>query len=329
MSKTTKILLQQKSGLLSDLQSDTIFGHFCWRMREIAGEEKLKEFLKFYKNNEPVFTISDNLFEKDGEVFFPKPIYSRPISEKEKLTKAEKLKQMCIYKERKSKKYIDKDTLNFFLSGDYENYEKNIDNSESIKTFEDHLRTNVQISRDTLTAEKGKLFSYSPKYLNSHLKKNESPVDMCLLIKVIDQKNYVDFNCEELIKEVFRIGYGKKKSSGFGEFEIKGDITEYDEINEPVNSNGFICFSNYLPSKDEKITDSYYDYHVKYGKLGEQYSQSDKPFKKPIIFFTQGSCFKTSNKEEWYGRCTNESDKISTKPEVIQNGIAFTLKIKI
>ena len=44
MAQIKKLKLKLKSGLLSELQSDTIFGHFAWRFKEEHGEEKLLEF---------------------------------------------------------------------------------------------------------------------------------------------------------------------------------------------------------------------------------------------------------------------------------------------
>jgi len=65
-----KLKLKLKSGLLSELQSDTIFGHFCWRMREQIGEDNLKKFISSYHENKPVFTISDGMIEENNILFF-------------------------------------------------------------------------------------------------------------------------------------------------------------------------------------------------------------------------------------------------------------------
>lgn len=322
-----KLSLTQISGLLTELQSDTVYGHLYWRMKEISGEDTLKEFLKLNQLS-PVFTISDNLFEKKGKVYFPKPIYSKIINDDKILFKAEKLKQMCIYKERKSKKHIDTETLNLYLEGDFKKYEESIYRKDSIRTFEDYLRTNVQISRETLSAAESRLFNYAPKYLNTKLTKKDNRIDICFLIKVIDDDNFKKFNCKELLKEVFNIGFGKKKSSGFGEFEII-EFDEYKELRESEDSDCFLNLSNYLPSENDKISDRYYEYHVKYGKLGEELSQSENPFKKPIIFFKPGSVFFTNENKDFYGRCTNPGEISESFPEAIQNGYSFSLRAKL
>lgn len=327
MSEIYKIILNQKSGLLTELQSDTIFGHLCWRMLEMFGKDILEEFLILFQNN-PVFTISNNLFEKDNIVYFPKPLFTNIKKEVKKLTKVEKLEQMCKFKERKSKNFINIESLNFYLSGNYDDFEKCIDKSINIKSFEEHLRTNVQISRDSFSSEDGKLFSYAPKYLNSNISEKEIPVNICLLVKVIDKVNYEKFKCEDLLKEVFEIGYGKKKSSGFGEFDII-DFKIYSEIKEADEANSYMNLSNYLPSAEDRISNAFYDYHVKYGKMGEQLAQSENPFKNPIIFFKPGSVFFSNNLKDYYGRCTENSEISELHKMAVQNGIAFTLKAKL
>jgi len=127
---------------------------------------------------------------------------------------------------------------------------------------------------------------------------------------------------------VFETGYGKKKSSGFGEFKIIS-TTEFNNFKEPDNSKGFISLSNYLPSNEDSISNAYYDLNVKYGKFGEEFGKSQNPFKKPIIFLTAGSCFLTDNKSEFYGRCTDESEISDYFPNTIQNGIAFSLNFNL
>ncbi len=323
MSKIYKLSLIPKSGLLTDLQSDTIFGHLCWRLKDKYSEEKLAEFLRFYNDGNPIFTVSNSLFEKGDEIFFPKPFL--PIK-KEKLnendSKRNKVIKFIDYKKNKKVKYLTLKQFNEILN--YKNIEFDDNDFESIG-FENELRVSVEIDRNTFSSKEGQLFSYSPKYIKDKNKEKDK-ANLCVFIKVIDEKNYEIYDCENLMKDVFELGFGKKKSSGYGEMEIKS-FNIFEKFDEPDNANAFINLSNYLPSENDKIIDAYYDINVKYGKLGEEYALSSNPFKKPIIFLTPGSCFKTNVKKEFYGRCTKNGE-ISSIEHVIQNGIAFTLNFK-
>lgn len=316
MPEIKRIKLRLKSGLLSELQSDTIFGSFCWRMKEIAGEEKLKSFLESFRKGEPVFTVTDGfLSNTDDEIFFPNP--QAPYKNTQKAdTKKERIKRFLSYKEEKKISHVTLAGLNKILSGK----EPEIPAETNIPKYEDTLRTSVEIDRETMGAKKSRLFSYGPKFLKDGY--------INVFIKILNKEAYNEYECERILKETFELGYGKKKSSGYGNIETEGNIEQYEGFKEPETFNGFITLSSYLPSRSDEIEDGFYDFHVKYSKLGEEYSSGRKPFKKPIILFKPGSIFKTKQNKEFYGRTTKEGE-ITHQSGIIQNGTAFTLKIKI
>ncbi len=350
MAEAYKLILNQKSGLLSDLQSDTIFGHFCWRLKDAKGEDKLKEFLELYSNGDPVFTISNSFFERDGIIYLPNPII--PIKDDgEGKIKDEKIKSFLEYKDSKSKKYLPIEQFNAMLNGDESKLKTLMAEEEKQNQiyrkegkyyklkqpkYTEDLRTSVEISRESFSSKEDQLFSYAPQYVEEEIidsKKGEfTKTNTVIFIKVLDDEKFGkdSFDCEIILKEVFNTGFGKKKSSGYGEFEVVS-LERYTGFTEPEDSNGFITLSNYLPSEEDGITpeNSYYDLKIKYGKFGEELALSENPFKRPIVFMTPGSCFRSNAEEEFYGRCTNSGEISNTFPEAIQNGIVFSLRMKI
>lgn len=321
--KTYILHLKQKSGLLSELQSDTICGHFCWRLKERLGDAKLTEFISLYKNKKPVFILSDGLLQVNGEIRFPRPyIFSKPEI---KETKAEKVLEFVKRKAIKERNYLTITELNSFLnSGVVKIEEKNEDEQSKkerkrkIPVMSEALRVSVQIDRSTFGSSEGRLFSYNPKY-------TREDVSYVVLIKVFDDAAYKSFECESILKEVFKVGFGKKKSSGYGQFNV-GEITEYNSFKEPDDTNAFIVLGNYLPAESDEITPIGYEINTKYGKLGEELSGSENPFKNPIVFLTAGSCFQTNTKKEFYGKISDEGKISPAKKEVVQFGMPFTLK---
>lgn len=322
MSKIYKLSLKQKSGLLTPLQSDTIFGHFCWRFLEANGENALTEFLDLYKNNNPVFTLSNGLLEVNGEVLFPKPLKLPPYVSSNN-TKKDKIKNFLINKELKGRSYITAEELNLYINNDTENFRESFAKKVNfeIPKVETNLRVSVQIDRETNRSADGQLFSYSPSYL----KANNKIANFAILIKVIDENNFKKYNVESLLINTFELGYGKKKSSGYGEFKFIS-FSEYNKIKEPIDSTAFINYSNYLPSDDDKIIDGFFETSLKYGKLGEVFSNSENPFKQPILFLKEGSLFYTKIKKDYYGRITKQSEINSAKPDTVQCGFSFSLK---
>jgi CRISPR-associated protein Csm4 len=326
MSTIKKLKLKLKSGLLSELQSDTIFGHFCWRMREQYGEESLNNFINIYHENNPVFTVSDGMIEEGNNIFYKKPYVNSEFNIKSN-NKEERISNFLLHKVIKDRTHITIDQLNLFLNGDLCTY-KNSFNLPGIKDLtipklKQDLRVSVGIDRETMSSKVSQLFSYNPNYLES----KDDQTFFVVFIKIINENKYLELHCEEILRSVFEIGFGKKKSSGYGQFEVNS-IESFNEFHEPRNVNGFITLGNYLPDKKDSLQSGFYEYNVKYGKLGEHLSMSENPFKKPIILFTSGSCFYTEKHKEFYGRVTNEGEISEKSPFAVQFGMPFTLNFK-
>jgi len=322
--KTYALTIKLKSGLLTELQSDTIYGHFCWRLKEQFDDKKLTNFLSLYKNGNPIFLLSDGSIKVNDEIRFPRPfIFDKP---KVKQDKYEKVLNFVERKANKERNYLTLDEMNFFLSNGKvkiidraETSDSNKKNKKKKKILEDGLRVSVQIDRQSFGSMQGRLFSYKPKY-------PRDDVSFVVLVKVIDKTNFFnEFNCEQILKDTFSLGYGKKKSSGYGQFEVLS-FEEFNQIQEPKESNAFISLGNYLPSINDKVIPIAYDINTKYGKLGEELSSSENPFKNPIVFLTAGSCFKTDMKKEFYGRVTENGEISRANNFAVQFGIPFTLK---
>ncbi len=323
--KTYTLTLKLKSGLLTELQTDTIYGHFCWRLKEHLGENKLSEFISFYKSGKPIFTLSDGLLKVKDKIRFPRPlIFEKPEI---KQNKFDKVLNFVDRKSSKERNYLTLDEMNFFLSNGKvqifdlaEASDSNQKNKKKKKILEDSLRVSVQIDRKSFGSMQRRLFSYKPQY-------TRDDVSFVVLLKVIDEEKFTEFYCEQILKDTFSLGYGKKKSSGYGQFEVLS-FEEFNEIKEPDESDTFVVLGNYLPSIDDKVLPLAYDYNTKYGKLGEELSTSENPFKNPIVFLTAGSCFKTTNPKAFYGRLTKEGEISGSYNFAIQFGMPFTLNFK-
>jgi CRISPR-associated protein Csm4 len=341
MTTIKKLTLKLKSGLLSELHSDTVMGHFCWRLKDKYGEDKLKEFISSYYKESPLppFTITNGLIEKDywddnrknvirTELFFPKPLLH--LKKTETTEKPKKKKELMIdfllNKELKSFDLLTTEQFNLAINGKLDELYDNVINDKLERPkFETYLKVSVEIDRYSLSAREGQLFSYHPKFLDEDTK-------VVFLIRVLNKDLYNDFKCEEVLKDVFEIGFGKKKSSGFGQFEICGGIEDFDKnkINEPKDANAFITLGNYLPSAYDGITqDCFYDFIVKYGRLSEEKSLSENPFKKPLVLFTPGSIFRIEKQREFYGRVTQSGHISEFDLESVQFGIPFSLNFSL
>src|SRR5690606_23994760 len=151
--KIFNLTLKLKSGLLSDLHSDTIYGHFCWRLKERFGEKKLEEFISAYQKNSPVFTLSDGLLKVGDEIHFPRPyIFSKPEIRD---NKEDKILEFVERKKSKERKYITLNEFNSFLSNgivkadekDEQDIHAGKRKKKKIPAVSESLRVSVQIDR--------------------------------------------------------------------------------------------------------------------------------------------------------------------------------------
>lgn len=304
---TIKILyLVQKSGLLTPLHSDTIMGHFCWRLKEHRGAEALDQFCADY-SGEPVFTVSDGLGTYDGKLFFPRPEYISPFTPSP-ARKSEKVKQFLETKSRKGLSYTDAEGLNLFLKGKIAEHEQHLSmlekDKEMMPRFIPSLRVSVTIDRDQLKALDGGLQNYAPFYPDYSENDVAKKTGQAILVRIYNQKRFNELNAEELLKEVFETGFGKKKSSGYGAFEC-GDFKEYNGLNEPEKGNAFLSLGHYTPAPGDGLVKGYYSHTVKYGKLGEERANEPNPFKRPVISMKPGSFFQVKQQKPWYGLTTD------------------------
>lgn len=321
MGEIYKLSIKPKSGLLTGLHSDTIFGHLCFRLKECFGEDALTAFLDCYKQGSPVVTISGGMPENNGVQYFPLPVYDYNYDLKPFDAKKEKIANFLKLKKLKKIKLIPAGKLNSFLQNPSEPLQLNEEDTNNTPFYTYEMRTCVQISRETFRSEDEKLFRLAPMYLKPQ------SAGLYILIKVIDKEKYLEYEIENLLKSVFTLGYGCKKSSGFGEFEIDG-YEEYESLYEAKKPAGFITLSNYLPAETDGIEECSYDFAVKYGVMGEENALSKNPFKKPLIFMLPGSCFRTKTIKPAYGRVTREGEISPAKPEVVQNGFAFSINFE-
>ncbi len=93
--------------------------------------------------------------------------------------------------------------------------------------------------------------------------------------------------------------------------------------------NNFMVLGNYLPTDYVKALPIGYEINTKYGKLGEDLSQSENPFKNPIVFLTAGSCFQTDSNKDFFGRVTDDGEISKSNPFAVQFGIPFSLRVKM
>lgn len=293
--KTYRIEIKLESPVLTPFQADTIFGHLCWMVKYGDGEEALGKFLEPFKSGEPPFLISDG---------FPWDLLPKPLSAELNIT------------DPIQRKNIKK--LEWVEIPDFDRIRR-VETITEFGTKEDKGPTQTTSTHNIInrltntTLSEGGVYSVPETIIS----------EVSIYFKIADDqwKNKVI----NLLKELSKTGYGRKKSIGKGQFSVK-KIEEFG-FDTIKNANGFVTLSNFCPAETDS-TEGFYKTFVKYGKLGEEFTFCGNPFKKPLVMLKTGSVFKTEKQpKEFYGRMLQ--DGISpAKSEVVHYAYAFALPMK-
>lgn len=139
------------------------------------------------------------------------------------------------------------------------------------------------------------------------------------------RKDFEIKKIEKYLDFIQKDGFGKRKSTGKGFFEIisfeKND-TLFKNIKNP---NGYIVLSNYIPKENDFDDIISSEIMTKRGKLGGEYSFSEKPFKKPIVLYKAGSVFKGKYKE-YHGKML---ENIHFDKNIMQYGYSFSVGVNL
>ena len=332
--KFYKIQIEPLSALGTQLQADTIFGHFAWAYKYLYGEDKLKteiiEPSKNYSNNSNIPIIFSNGFPKD---FLPIPVIPEKLPKNDEDKKSENKKQIDIadYKKIKKIKYLCRKKFDEIRKTYNQNSIKKLyvemlgkDKDKKEEYFKKNMsKKSVQIHNTInrltgTTTEDGGLYV---KYNQAFEEKSYIDIYIALNEAIINRDKLND-----TLKLLFELGYGRDASTGLGRFSYDGNLTEENDFTDFTGYNSIMSLSNFIP--DIMYKDFYYNLMTKYGKLGGEYACHGNPFKKPVLMAEAGATFKIEPSKKLYGSFINEmhSDK---ELNVHQYGFCFPYPINI
>lgn len=321
MSTILSLRLTPVSDWVTPLQADTIFGHLCWRIKHAGGS--VEEFLEAMDPKKepfgPPFVLSNGL--PNGCI--PRPRCAWEFAKEDEICRERSKKNMSEAFERvkrftKESAFIRIENLadfsrvttlgDMFASGTYgkEKSEETIGLKASVSgEFPSGREVKTTLDRrNNMTLEAQGPYSL-PVYSKERRGKNESniPKDLWLLLKIIDRDRFEaldeKYRVKENIRSVFSEGYGKRKSTGKGVFEV--DEWKEESSNAVLtgeNGSRVLFLSHFSPAANDP-TEGMYEVFVKYGKLSEERSLAGGGnfYKKPLLFIKEGATFMLSKRE--------------------------------
>ncbi len=272
--QSIKITVSFISPLASRLQSDTIFGQFCWMYRDLFGQDKLHQALASFKEK-PFIVFSDGFLE--GNIALPilKP-QKQSFDDLEDYSNLKKIKKLSEIK-----------------LGEWVNQEVSLDtlapyiNQDSQVYYKSEIFLRNSINRITNTTGEGLYQTQETFY------KKDTKID---IYAKYDSTIALD-EIKSVFEQMGKFGFGKDKSTGKGRFKVVG-FEENPSILETKDTNAFISLSNGIVDDDCQIL--YAKYFTKFSKHGG-YGLAN-PFKNPVILMKAGSTFKAKKPKDVYGR---------------------------
>lgn len=285
-----------RSWVASAWQADTLFGHLCWGLRYLHGAGALQDFLSGYEKGKPPLLVS-NGFPGD---FLPVPLLPvRPADTSLALDDQKKLYNRM--KENRGIRFLSLADFNRVIQG-----KSPLLDQIPEKEYQ-RVTVKNQINRLTdTTGEEGSLFNFPERYyavVSVYLKLDEGFLPLA----------------RELFNYIKQTGYGKRKSTGYGQIE-DCVLEPFSGFEPPDNPNSFVSLSNFVPSPSDPLKGQWKTL-TKYGKMGEEYSLEEHVFKKPLIMLEAGAVFYDSPVKERYGCLVKNLNNFY--PETVQYALAL------
>lgn len=306
---------------LTPWQADTVFGSLCWALLHRKGESVLENFLTPFRQNDPPFLLSDGI----PTGYFPLPLSQRFID----MPDADNQESYSKQKTLKKLRYIKQEHFEQARNGQTVDFD---DKAHNIVKTESQLHNTIdRITGTTKGSEDGpemSLFQLNGWVLRQEEEENKEKVCNADTITLYFTERH-EGSVNEIMpcfRDMELTGYGKKKSSGMGAFQIVGDLEPW--IPAPVNqpANGFVSLSSFVPKREDP-TEGFWQFRVKHGKFGERFAVSQDPFKKPWLHFEPGSTFCDSPVKEFYGCMLTGLSGIHR--EAVQYCYAFPLPVHL
>ncbi|MCC6544828.1 MAG: hypothetical protein IT392_10060 [Nitrospirae bacterium] len=324
-----RLIIKPRAPFQTPLHSDTLFGHICWALRYLKGEDKLIEFLSAFNVGNSPLILSSGF--PNG--YLPMPVL-RPLSDKEEKLLWEKYergktrlgftRELKIFKKvsyiQISALQMLKDDLSY-----YNLYDKHLNGditleNPTVRSMDEQFSKTIEVwhnakNRLTDRVMEGKLFAKSDTFYNNGAE----------LVIYINDTYFSREMLFEIIYFIARSGYGADKSSGRGIFEF--ELLDEWELPESENPNAFLNLSQYHPMEGD-FRDGFYDMAIKFGKIGGHWAAGidGGPYKMPILMLNPGSVFQTDNDRPFYGGIIKNVHK---KEGVVHYGIALPLKVRV
>jgi len=291
-----------RSKLRTPLQSDTIFGHLCWGILYLKGEDALESFLAAYDDEPPILISSAVSRDKLPRPVMPLSRQSRHrlveehsdqaarFEKHQKLKKVSKVAWMDVAEWMEFRNGLSQEKITAFLME--RTKDRDVQSSDDVSR-QVH-RAHNSISRlDGRVLQPGGLYFIKEEWFYG-----DRALDVYCRFA---EEQYQDLWDEVWARYIVPTGFGRDKSTGAGQLDIQKDEDFDPGMFELDGANAWMTLSHTAPHSWENGLDGWYKTGLKFGKLGGAFAVTGpeggkpNPFKKPIIMILPGGVIKGTN----------------------------------
>lgn len=273
--QTYRITLSLQSAFATAIKGDTLFGQFCWAIRNRYGETQLKHCLDGYTKNQPFAVISDAF--PLGYLPLPKLpsiYYDVPTGETDR-------------KAVKKRAWLSETDL-------HQPIKKWLDHAVTAKAIahnnhlsEKHPQSHNTINRLTNTTGENGFAPYSIE------QEWFMPGLLWTIYLLLDTNRLSAEHAHQCLQDMGAVGYGKDASIGMGKFHIEA----FDEQALPTQNDANACLT-LAPCAPQGLgfdsERSFYQLFTRFGRHGDiAVHQEGKPFKNPVLLAQTAAVFGT------------------------------------
>ncbi len=255
-------------------QSDTLAGLLCWMCARTEGDTVLRQqIIEPALAGQPPFVLSDA---------FPGDWFRVPAALRLLDSPAEQRKKV------KRAKWLSQKSFGRLQRGELPTMSDLIQDS-GIREYT-QLRNTISRSSNT-TADGGGLFPTQESVLDGNVN--------YLTVYARVAPGFLE-PFWRLVQELAIWGFGSDRSAGKGQFRLLGSYESANELDAPSDADGCVVLSTFQPAGNDP-TDGAWEAFTKYGKLGPDFGL-ENVFKRPMIVFRSGACFRVQASRGWLGR---------------------------
>lgn len=289
---TWRLRLRPKAPWATPLRSDSLFGAVCWRWLELF-PESFEPMLQKFSQGEPPFVLS---YAWPGDLM-PVPMHA-------KMPQAEEGK-----KKLQPPLYLPQISFSSLMRG-----ESATAAGVRMKVIRSSARVQTSIDRGLGYAAAGQLFETDTQHLD----------DTCDFLSVYVRS---DRHLEQVVgcfRALSWTGFGKKSSTGLGDFDIAGEPELCGWLDDIPRANAFMALSHFVPAPGDP-NDGRWRTHVTYPKF--QGNAVSNVFKGSILMLAPGSVFRKNQEppRPWYGSMIPVPRP--EMPKALHYGLCFSIPL--